>query len=41
VTAERDGRIVRYRLIDPSVAALLDTVSPGSRASDHHSGLGH
>jgi DNA-binding transcriptional ArsR family regulator len=24
VTAERDGRVIRYRLADPAVAALLD-----------------
>lgn len=28
VAAERDGRVVRYRLTDPQIAALLDTVSP-------------
>ncbi len=28
VTAERDGRVVRYRLTDPQVAALLDLLAP-------------
>jgi DNA-binding transcriptional ArsR family regulator len=26
VTADKDGRVVRYRLIDPQVAALLDSL---------------
>jgi DNA-binding transcriptional ArsR family regulator len=28
VAADKDGRVVRYRLTDPEVAALLDTVAP-------------
>jgi len=34
VTADKDGRVVRYRLTDPQVAALLDSLAEPSAASE-------
>ncbi|MEY9964381.1 DNA-binding transcriptional ArsR family regulator [Streptacidiphilus sp. MAP12-16] len=33
VTADKDGRVVRYRLTDPHIAALLNTIRPPAALS--------
>ena len=38
VEAERDGRVMRYRLADPAVAGLIDSTRPPSKVRKNPSG---